>query len=161
MPVVVCRICKKDFYVKPSHQKLGWGKYCSTSCRANAQFKGKFVECFVCGNSIYRSPKMMQRSKSGKHFCSKSCQTMWRNRVYTGENSTNWVNGESAYRRILIRSGKEPVCTLCKITDLRILNAHHLDHQRINNKVDNLIWLCLNCHYLVHHDKELEEKLIT
>ena len=157
MPEVNCKICKKGFYIKPSHQKLGWGKYCSRECVFKSQLRGKFVNCFICGKKIYRSLKAIDHSQSGKFFCTKSCQTLWRNQIYVGENSANWKNGEKAYRSILLRSNQNQACVLCKIDDLRILTAHHKDHNRTNNKLDNLMWLCLNCHYLVHHDKELDQ----
>lgn len=99
------------------------------------------------------------RSKSGKYFCSKSCQTLWRNTVYSGEKNKNWINGIRTYRNILIKSGVPPACFLCKIADARVLCVHHRDHQRTNNNVRNLIWLCFNCHYLVHHDKQIDQKI--
>jgi predicted HNH restriction endonuclease len=43
------------------------------------------------------------------------------------------------------------VCVLCKVSDKRILAVHHKDNNRKNNKVENLVWLCHNCHILVHH----------
>lgn len=152
MAFVKCGICLKQFYIKPSHQKLGWGKFCSIDCRTKSQFKGKFVKCYTCNKEVYRSPKSLVRSRSKKFFCSKSCQTLWRNNEYSGEKSTNWKNGESAYRNILIRSGRERICSLCRIIDERILSTHRIDHDRNNNKLENLTWLCLNCHYLVHHE---------
>jgi len=117
------------------------------------------MSCTICGKNVYRSPKAISRSISGLFFCSKSCQTIWRNNIYKEENHANWVNGESAYRNILARSGKAVICSLCGISDKRVLSAHHKDHQRINNRVNNLVWLCFNCHYLVHHDRDLDQKV--
>ncbi|PIS14517.1 hypothetical protein COT64_02230 [Candidatus Shapirobacteria bacterium CG09_land_8_20_14_0_10_39_12] len=156
MPFIKCQICSKKFYVKPSHQELGWGKYCSTKCRSTAQLRGKKVKCFTCGKKIYRSPKLLSRSKSKKYFCCKSCQTLWRNKQYIKEQNINWINGKKSYRNILIRNTIKPVCELCKITDERVLVAHHIDHDRENNNLKNLVWLCLNCHYLVHNFKDFE-----
>lgn len=160
MPQVRCRICQKEFCIKPSHLKLGWGKYCSRNCVFKSQIKGKYVECFICGKDIYRALKLLTRSQSGKFFCTKSCQTIWRNQVYIGENSANWKTGESAYRNILKRSDREKICIICDINDERVLTAHHKDHDRSNNRLSNLTWLCFNCHYLVHHDKSLDKKIM-
>ncbi len=160
IPNVSCSVCSKEFYVKPSHQKLGWGKYCSRNCMAKGQLRGMSVNCFICNLEIYRSPKSLARSKSGKFFCTKSCQTLWRNTYYVEEKSANWKHGRSAYRRILIRSGIERSCFLCKTKDFRVLAAHHKDHNRKNNGLANLTWLCFNCHYLVHHDKRLDKKVM-
>lgn len=159
MPIVVCGICGGDFYVKPSHQKLGWGKYCSSLCRSRAQFNGTGVNCHICGKDIYRSLGRIKKSASGKYFCSKSCQTKWRNGYFIGDKHANWIDGSSAYRRILKSSTDAQICTLCGLTDKRILNAHHLDHDRLNNDKSNLVWLCLNCHFLIHHDKNEEGRL--
>ena len=155
MPNVKCLICETDFYVKPSHQRYGWGKYCSLICRNKSQLKGKQVHCFICNKQVYRSPKDIKSSDSGKFFCSKSCQTIWRNTIlFTGENHVNWKYGKSAYRKILKNSGILQVCKLCKTEDERVLIVHHLDKNRNNNNVSNLTWLCLNCHYLVHNYSE-------
>jgi len=156
---VKCGVCSKFFQVKPSHIKYGWGKYCSDICKFKAQFKGEFVKCFNCGKSIYRSPKSITRSKSGKYFCTKSCQTLWRNSLYVGEKSVRWISGINTYRNILLRTGKDAKCALCSVEDIRVLSVHHKDHVRTNNKIENLAWLCFNCHYLLHHDKDLDLKM--
>lgn len=160
MPRVACTICSKEFYSKPSHQLLGWGKYCSIECRTHSQLKGKVVVCSWCRGDVYRTPKSLARSKSGKYFCSKSCQTFWRNKIHIGPLSAKWKTGESAYRNMLIRSGRPRICALCKIANPLVLAAHHKDHNRENNTVDNLTWLCFNCHYLVHHDANLDRMIL-
>ncbi len=160
MPKNICLECKNIFYAKPSHIKKGWGKYCSAICRNKGNLKGKIVNCSICNKKVYKSPLALKRSKSGKYFCNKQCQTIWRNeKVFIGENHKNWKYGESAYRRILIDSNIDRVCILCKTTDKRVLMIHHYDKNRKNNNLTNLIWLCSNCHYLVHHYKNEFDKL--
>ena len=152
MPYVDCKKCGQEFYAKPNWIKKGWGKYCSRNCVFESQKKGKVVLCFICGKQTYKSPRELLRSKSGKFFCSKVCQTIWRNKiVFIGENHANWKHGKSAYRRILKSTEKEQNCSLCHNRDKRVLIVHHKDKNRSNNGIDNLIWLCHNCHYLVHH----------
>ena len=152
MPVVNCKICGKKFSVRPSHLKMGWGKYCSRKCHHDDMKTGKKIFCFICGREVYRSPTRIIRSKSQKHFCSKSCQTKWRNTQYVGPKHLNWKNGKSAYRSVLARNGIKAVCSHCGISDTRILAVHHVDENHLNNDARNLAWLCHNCHYLVHHD---------
>jgi len=154
MPIVSCKICKKEFYTKPSYLKLGWGSYCSRECQHKGQLKGKFVLCDKCGKKIWRSPHHLTKSKSGKFFCTKSCQTLWRNKVYSGSNHPLWAGGESAGRGILERSDRKKFCVCCSTSDKRVLTVHHKDVDRKNNNVDNLIWLCHNCHHLVHRYKK-------
>ncbi len=152
MPYVRCKICDKKFYTKPSYLKLGWGKYCSIKCKRIAQLKGKFVKCHTCGKKTWKAPKALKHSKSGNFFCCKSCQTIWRNQYYSGPKHPNWKGGEHRqYRKILLKNGKTPVCQICGLKDKRVLIAHHKDRNRKNQTIENLIWLCLNCHHLVHH----------
>jgi len=148
--IVDCKICGKEFYVKPSHQKLGYGKYCSIKCLTESQKKGHYVKCNECEIKTWKSPKDLIRSKSGLYFCSKRCQTLWRNSYYSGKNHANWKNGESTYRKALLKSEKERRCEKCGIEDIRILTAHHIDKNRNNNKIGNLQWLCMNCHHIEH-----------
>ncbi len=79
-----CNTCENKFYAKPSHVKRGWGKYCSRKCHHQGMRVGKIVQCFTCNKDIHRNSNRIKRSKSKKYFCSKSCQTKWRNVQYVG-----------------------------------------------------------------------------
>ncbi|OGD56953.1 hypothetical protein A2V71_03110 [Candidatus Berkelbacteria bacterium RBG_13_40_8] len=151
MPYVKCKICKKDFYAKPRHLKIGWSKYCSISCRTKSQFKGIYLKCDYCGKSIYRSPGELKQSSSKKYFCNRSCHCAWENKnKRNSENSPNWNGGETIYRAIMDRTEVKKECVKCKIKDERLLVVHHKDRNRKNNGIDNLEYLCRNCHYLMH-----------
>lgn len=154
MPQVKCQTCQNKFYVKPSHFKLGFGKYCSRKCRDVAFRRGKHVTCEICGKEIWRTPKDLKGSKSGKFFCSKSCQTKWRNDFFSGSKHWFWKGGQFTYRTKLLKIIKRPKCRKCKTKDSRLLIVHHLDHDRKNHDIENLIWLCRNCHYLAHNHGE-------
>lgn len=151
MVQVTCLTCAKEFYAKPSWLKNGYGKYCSRLCGDSNKRTGKVVACTECDKETYKSQKALRGSKSGKFFCGKSCQTKWRNTTHIGIKHANWKGGEHSYRELLLRSNKTPICALCRTTDIRILAAHHIDYDRTNNTIENLAWLCHNCHHLVHH----------
>ncbi len=161
MVIVVCKQCGSDVKTKPSHLALGFGKYCSRTCGNEAARKGKNVRCFTCGKETYKPPKQLSRSKSGKFFCSKSCQTHWRNKVYIGEKHSNYVNGGTSYRATMTRSGAKEECFRCKVNDTRILAVHHIDRNRSNNSIENLMYLCHNCHHLIHQHKEEDEEMMA
>lgn len=158
MPKLNCKICKSLFYVKPSHVRMGWGKYCSTKCRSKSQLNGRSFKCHVCGKEVYRSIARIDQSKSGKFFCNKSCQTLWRNSFFVEDKHPNWTDGISIYKKLL-KNDKVPKCFLCKLEDERVLIVHHKDHNRHNNGLFNLTWLCCNCHRLVHVDSDLDRKV--
>lgn len=161
MTQVGCLACKKEFYAKPSWVRKGWGKYCSKTCQFEDQKTGLIVKCSVCGKDCYKSVKALNASNSGKYFCSKSCQTIWRNKLYAGPSHSQWRGGERVYKSILLKSGLEQLCRRCKIDDKRVLAVHHLDRNRKNNSLNNLIWLCHNCHFLLHHNKQEEDNLMV
>lgn len=156
MPKVACKKCDTLFYAKPSWIKRGNGKFCSSVCQYAARKTGVMVHCFLCQKEAYRPKGQLKKSKSKHYFCSKSCQTLWRNQIFKGAKHPNWKEGEHVdYRGILLQRGIPPICKLCLVCDIRVLCVHHRDQDRKNNTVQNLVWLCYNCHHLVHVHKVL------
>src|SRR3989344_4862140 len=84
MPVVNCKQCNKEFYAKPNWIKIGNGKYCSMICSQKGQMRGAYFDCEICKKKVWRIPSKIRHSKSGKIFCTKSCQALWRNKFYSG-----------------------------------------------------------------------------
>lgn len=161
MPNVKCKLCKKEFHVKPSWLKYGNGKYCSSKCQYEGRKNGINVKCFICSKEVYKPKGILEKSKSKKYFCSKSCQTKWRNTEFIGTKHANWINGESTYRNILERADIKKLCYRCGNKDKRILAVHHIDLNHKNNRLENLAWLCHNCHHLVHHYKNERDKFMV
>lgn len=155
-----CKICRKEFKTKPSIVKKGFGKYCSQKCQRLGLRNGKEIKCFLCGKISYKNKTNLGRSKSGKFFCGKSCQTKWRNQEFIGPKHANWTGGKYSYRSVLGRNDIPKVCLLCGNKDVRVMAVHHIDRNRKNNKVENLVWLCHNCHHLVHHYKDERDKFM-
>lgn len=152
MPLIKkCKICGEEFRTKPFFVKNGGGVYCSRDCHYKGIRTGKEVQCFVCGKDTYKSLQSLKRSKSKKFFCNKSCQTKWRNTEFVGDRHANWKEGKHSYRSVLVRNKIPKVCKLCNSKDERVLATHHIDRNRKNNVLDNLVWLCHNCHFLVHN----------
>ena len=161
MPIVRCKICSTAFYAKPFWLKRGYGKYCSAKCQHEASRNGKTVSCFICQKKVYKSLKALVHSKSGKYFCTKSCQTVWRNSiVYVGKNHPNWKDGSHTYRNVILRSKIAQICKRCRTRDKRILAVHHIDRDHQNNRTSNLLWLCHNCHFLIHNDVSEEKRFM-
>lgn len=160
MAKAVCNLCGKEFQTKPHWLKIGYGKYCSSGCHHASMRTGKEIPCSTCGKLVYKTQKALKGSKSGKFFCSKSCQTQWRNQLYIGSAHKNFKTGEFVYRGVIERAGVPKICQLCKTEDYRVLAVHHIDKNRRNNTLENLVWLCHNCHFLVHHHKEERDRFM-
>lgn len=146
-----CKLCGKSFRTKPFFVKNGGGKYCSAECHHKGMRTGKIIKCFLCKKESYKPKAKYESVESKKFFCSKSCQTKWRNSVFIGEKHANWVDGKYSYRGVMERNKIPAICKLCKTRDKRVLAVHHVDKNKKNNNVENLMWLCHNCHHLAHH----------
>ena len=155
-----CLVCCKNFLTKKCFVDRGQEKSCSRSCHYASMRSGQLVQCGTCGKEIYRKPRLLRLAKNKKYFCNKSCQTLWRNQIYIGPKHANWKDGHAAYGSSLKRSGRVKMCEVCKTTDERVLDVHHIDRIKTNIDPANLAWLCRDCHFLVHHydvghDREL------
>lgn len=161
MAVVSCKHCSISFTAKDSAIKLGNGKYCSMECYKINNRNGKEIPCAVCLKVTYKQQRDLKRSQSGNYFCSKSCQTKWRNQIYVGERHRGYTTGQSSYREALNRADVPKQCRLCETKDIRVLAVHHVDKNRHNNKLSNLAWLCHNCHFLVHHNEDVRVQFMA
>ncbi|MBI4135881.1 HNH endonuclease [Candidatus Uhrbacteria bacterium] len=137
------------FYIKPSHKKLGEGKYCSRVCSDIGRKKGKTVHCAKCRKGFYAPPKQLRSSKSKLNFCRRECYLKYQ----VGKYHPLWKGGESIYLS-LMRKKRKQICRKCGIYDPHVLIVHHIDKNRKNNVLSNLVWLCRNCHFLVHKYSE-------
>jgi len=66
-------------------------------------------------------------------------------------------NSFSHNRKIVFKKSKE--CYFCK--SKKHLHVHHLDKNRNNNAVENLMVLCISCHFLVHRQMNEQVKFDT
>lgn len=51
-------------------------------------------------------------------------------------------------------------CADCGERNRRKLQVHHLDHDRKNNSIENLILVCYMCHALIYHPYKAESIII-
>jgi len=102
--------------------------------------------CDFCGKQFVK-----RRSKLVEfNFCSRSCKTNAQ-RLDSGDKFTSlrpdhYKNGKSAYR-VKALAAYDNVCEICGwCEDPDVLEVHHIDENRANNNLDNLIILCPTCH---------------
>lgn len=107
------------------------------------------LECDYCHKKFKRLKSAVSENYN---FCSKTCGNRFKNQEFI-----NW-NDSSNYRRNAFNAYPHK-CAICGWEeDERILEVHHIDENRNNNKISNLIILCPICHKkLTLHLFSLEE----
>lgn len=154
---VKCSYCGKEYilsrglYNKRIKRNKNKEIYCSKECSQKARITRIKKTCANCGKLVERPPFKLKQSISGNVFCSHSCSSIY-------NNSLREKNSINTYRRVAFENYKHE-CAICGWNkDERILEVHHIDENRKNNKLDNLIILCPICHrYLTLHLKSLDE----
>ena len=94
-------------------------------------------------------------SKREKITCSYSCSNTF---FRSGEKNPNWKEVSTQYRYKCFNYHKKE-CVICG--EDKIVEVHHIDENRKNNNIINLIPLCPTHHRYCHsvHKIEIEEKI--
>lgn len=67
-----------------------------------------------------------------------------------GKNNHMWKGGKAIYKKIYTEAYPERFCRICGCNNKELLVIHHLDRDRNNSNLDNLVELCKSCHKLIH-----------
>ena len=106
--------------------------------------------CAQCEIPIYRRPSHAAQSRSGLLFCSRRGKELAQRLGGLSAIHPPLYNNGNNYREVALRN-YPPICIMCGYDkDQRILQIHHIDKDRGNNKPNNLCVLCRNCHTEVH-----------
>ena len=148
---VKCRTCGNEWDFSPTTlMPSNMKDYSFIGC---SQCKYEEVECDYCHKKFSRLKSRLEKdNKTGRVYCSRECGNRDKN-----DNVANLTESTN-YRRnaFLIYEHKCAICGWCE--DERILEVHHIDEDRNNNHIDNLIILCPICHKkLTLHLYELNE----
>lgn len=81
---------------------------------------------------------------------SKDLQRTWANHStrMSGKGNPAWIDGNSRnyQRRLLERNKPDVLCEWCGAEEN--IQIHHIDHDRTNCQLDNLMWLCNHCNVI-------------
>lgn len=138
-PNTNCVVCNKPIYRRPVEIKRG-KVFCSSICYGISQRKE--IPCLVCG-------KLMLTGLN-KKTCSRSCANKHRAGIKykIGRPRDKARTFRTIKLRLLEERGSR--CARCAYNKYEILQVHHKDRNRNNNKLDNLELICPNCHYEEH-----------
>ena len=146
-----CEHCGKSFETRPYVKER---KYCSRECRDQFRrertgskhplYKRETHPCRVCGNPVSVTKSMLKQKRLC--FCSNACAKESHRIALTGVPKVNARrSGKMAAR---VRDGG--TCVLCGFS--HVTAVHHLipRNQGGSNKLENLVTLCPNHHYMAH-----------
>jgi hypothetical protein len=156
--LIRCDCCSNEFDKKPVHikenERLGYKHYCSKACAARGKLRGQWHICNQCGEHVYRTPNQVSKTKSGQVFCSRSCSAVHSNGFRVGPAHPNFKDGMSRYREKALKT-YGAFCVICGYNTVAALQVHHIDSDRSNNSLSNLMVLCPT------HHIEIELGIIT
>lgn len=151
-----CIMCDNQFEFSPWRYKQGYKKTCSIECKKKykeflAKQKSTSIEvkCSFpgCNKAFLRRQCDLNKTgkKSGYYFCSKKHQIDAR--YYLEDfKSGKKTDGKASYRTFGLKLLGEK-CEGCGYDEYSLLlDVHHLDGNRNNNKLENLMVLCPMCH---------------
>lgn len=140
-PNTKCTLCSKAIYRRPSEIEENKGRvFCGVKCYGIACRKE--VACVVCGK--------LMLSGLNKKTCSRSCANKHRAGIQYTMNrpKDKVVTIRSLKVRLLETRGEK--CERCSYSKSEILQVHHKNRNRSDNRVQNLELICPNCHYEEH-----------
>lgn len=151
---VKCKIHDFEFEtryenIRRSNRKHHICPKCRQQDKENDSVKVK-CECAYCHKEFFRSLSKVDKSKSGLLFCCREHKDLAQ-RIESGEDfkrirPDHYNNGINNYRVKAFRNYKNE-CYVCGWSeDIDCLEVHHLDENRQNNSLSNLIILCPLCH---------------
>lgn len=156
-----CNIHNIDFtvsaecFMRGSEDVRGMCPQCALDKRMKKSTKVQLT-CAYCNKSFLRTPSKLNRSKSGLYFCCREHKDLAQ-RIDSGDQFINlrpehYGNGTN-YRQIAFRNYAHK-CAICGWDeDEDILQVHHIDKDRTNYQLNNLIILCPTCHQKITSGK--------
>ena len=144
--MVTCTECGTGFPSRRDQHR----KYCSRPCVSAAKRRTRVtVLCDWCGEEIERTPS--KAAVSAFNFCDRRCKELAQsNGVIVG----NRVVGKDRvdYRKTA-RAAYPLLCADCGWDAVPgVLVVHHIDRDRENNTLENLVILCPTCHNVRHYE---------
>lgn len=143
-PNTFCIVCKKPLYRRPCEIKTGYNFYCSRACLSSPERSIRKANCAEC-------KKVYVKVKSYSHYCSRSCANKARTGMqYKTGDFSSFVGGRAILKTKLLEI-KEEICEICKIGPIwnnmpLTLQIDHINGNNKDNRIENLRFLCPNCH---------------
>lgn len=120
--------------------------FCSQKCYNNSVVRVK-VFCAHCGIEFLKAPSKIE-TKSGLHFCTREHKDLAQHYIKAIQPDHYGTSSKNYRAKALKHYGTE--CIKCGFSNIAALEVHHIDRNRDNNDITNLVVLCANCHRIEH-----------
>ena len=157
-----CLICKKEF--KHYGQRVVCGRRCTAKYLSvsrigenNPAHKNSKRETRIClnCNKQFEFTRSGMRSGQNRVFCSLACSHKidLKNSPLTGLKHPYPLGWKQAKKEVKKRD--DFTCQICgeKETNGEGYHVHHIDYDKNNLDMDNLVTLCRCCHNMTHHGR--------
>lgn len=164
-----CGVCGKRFVVTHCRSSA---RFCSLNCRlswirTDHPCNGEKVErpCGNCGKLVILRPAQLK----AKRYCSRTCANRAHSRAMKGIGNPNYIHGmgggeySEEFKRLskLVRKRERHCCFLCgktKRENGKNLDVHHIDWDKTNDCMENLVAICMSCHRDMQGKKRRREQ---
>ncbi len=137
--------CGNEYWI-PKHL-ISNRKYCSLACAHKKKIDNYSDHiCPIC--EVKFKCLKSRKTKTGFKFCSRKCKDLaQRLNGISAIHPSHYGKGKSYRKKALYKFGT--ACQTCGYSAfVEMLDVHHLDSDRNNNKLSNLEVLCVWCHAL-------------
>lgn len=146
--IVECDFCKNEFPKPTKRIQKTIKHFCSPECRTTGSRQPRITcNCATCGKQFERELDR-QNTKSGLFFCSRKCKDLGQSHQFGLISCGVTTTGTAIDYRALALANYENCCHWCRDTFGELLDVHHIDHNRKNHNLSNLMILCAYCHGL-------------
>lgn len=133
-----CLMCDKKFHIKPYAKTRGRGKYCSKKCYNKARSMWMSDKSY---NPAYKVDFKLEKNPN------------WNGGTSFKQYPIGWNNTFKEQ----IRYRDEYKCQICGVHENECnckLNVHHIDYNKDNLDLHNLISLCHSCHSKTNYNRD-------
>lgn len=133
-------------HTRVRHVLLRNGAQLRSKKEANAKF-ARYNVCVICGKSFRARGYWKESRNLSRKTCSPECRSKLLTKVSL---ERGFKHGQSqAYYTWRAQKYKKSFCEMCGGKEL--LEIHHIDRDKSNNKEENIQTLCKPCHALLHY----------
>lgn len=154
--LVPCSYCGKEIRKIYSVIALRTDFFCNHECMANYNKTGSIVKCDWCGKEIYKPLNRLFKL----NFCSQDCRF-----AHIDHNANGRLPYPKQWKEALrrhVRDRDNHTCQICLKHESEFsqkLHVHHIDENKENCDIDNLISLCSSDHAKIKGNTPLKEVL--